>query len=95
MCTLIIAVSFILTLAWALLLGPTVRWQSVAASDALLQRQRHSADAQLVDRLQGISLGLVGDNTALNIEVADQLAKSLGYVPLATSRIIQDLTHQR
>ncbi|KAL0018672.1 hypothetical protein WJX79_008538 [Trebouxia sp. C0005] len=58
------------------------------------KRQRHSADAQLVDRLQGISLGLVGDNSALNIAVADQLARSLGYIPLATSRIILDLTQQ-
>lgn len=75
--------------------NPQSGGQSFAASDALLQRQRHSADAQLVDRLQGISLGLVGDNSALNIAVADQLARSLGYIPLATSRIILDLTQQR
>ncbi|DBA68916.1 TPA: hypothetical protein ACH3X2_013278 [Trebouxia sp. C0005] len=74
--------------------NPQSGGQSFAASDALLQRQRHSADAQLVDRLQGISLGLVGDNSALNIAVADQLARSLGYIPLATSRIILDLTQQ-
>lgn len=69
--------------------------QTIAAAVALLQRQRHLADAQLEDRLQGISLCIVGDSTALNCEVANRLAKNLGYVPLATSRIIQDLTKQR
>ena len=60
-----------------------------------MQRQRYSADAQLGTRLQSISLALVGDNTDLNCEVADRLARSLGYVPLATSRIIKQLTNQR
>lgn len=58
------------------------------------KRVRHSADAQLVDRLQGISLGFVGDNTELNCEVAEQTARLLEYVPLATPRIIQQLTGQ-
>ncbi|KAL3132411.1 hypothetical protein ABBQ32_008971 [Trebouxia sp. C0010 RCD-2024] len=58
------------------------------------KRVRHSADAQLVDRLQGISLGFVGDNTQLNCEVAEHTAKLLEYVPLATPRIIQQLTGQ-
>lgn len=61
----------------------------------LLQRVRHSADAQLVDRLQGISLGFLGDNTQLNCEVAEQAARLLEYVPLTTPRIIQQLTGQR
>lgn len=60
-----------------------------------LQRVRHSADAQLVDRLQGISLGFIGDNTQLNCEVAEQAAKLLMYVPLTTPRIIQQVTGQR
>ena len=60
-----------------------------------LQRVRHSADAQLVDRLQGISLGFIGDNTQLNCEAAQQTAKLLGYVPLTTPQIIQQLTNQR
>ena len=60
-----------------------------------LQKQRHAADARLEERLQGISIALVGDHTDLNCAVADQLAKNLGYVPVATSRIIQQLTQQR
>ena len=61
----------------------------------LLQRIRHSADAQLVDRLQGISLAFLGDNTQLNCEVAEQAARLLEYVPLTTPRIMQQLTGQR
>ena len=64
-------------------------------SHATLQKPRHAADAQLEERLQGISVALVGDHTELNCAVADRLAKSLGYVPLTTPRIIQQLTQQR
>ena len=64
-------------------------------SHAFLQKPRHAADAQLEERLQGISVAFVGDHTELNCAVADRLAKSLGYVPLTTPRIIQQLTQQR
>lgn len=38
---------------------------------------------------------MVGDDTDLNSCVAQAIAKSLGYVPLVTAQIIEQLTQQR
>lgn len=51
-------------------------------------------NAPLAARLQGISITLVGDSTELNCELARQLARTLGYTPLATCAILQQLTGQ-
>ena len=57
--------------------------------------QRPAADANLVERLQNISLVMVGDDTHLNSCVAQAISRSLGYVPLVTAQIIEQLTQQR
>ena len=77
---------------------PTWLWSVLppgCACQCLLRMQVPGPNAPLAARLQGISITLVGDSTELNCELARQLARTLGYTPLATCTILQQLTGHR
>ena len=77
---------------------PTWLWSVLppgCTSQCPVRMQVPGPNAPLAARLQGISITLVGDSTELNCELARQLARTLGYIPLATCTILQQLTGQR
>ena len=44
------------------------------------------------EELKGVTVTFVGDNESANVAVADALAKALGYTPLSTPRLVEQVT---
>jgi hypothetical protein len=49
----------------------------------------------LSDALLNVSITIVGDDTELNIAVAQQLGKQIGWFPVTTSKILLGMHKQR
>ena len=60
-----------------------------AAADA--KALKAACDA-VADEMKGVSVTFVGDNEQANVAVANALAKTLGYTPLSTPALIEQVT---
>jgi shikimate kinase len=61
-----------------------------AAADAV-KALKAACDA-VADEMKGVSVTFVGDNEQANLAVAKALAKALGYTPLSTPALIEQVT---
>ena len=69
--------------------APPVR--AAAASPEALQALKDKVLA-VEEELKGVTVTFVGDNESANVAVADALAKALGYTPLSTPRLVEQVT---
>ena len=71
---------------------PVTRAAADASPSADATKALKAACDAVGDEMKGVSVTFVGDNEGANIAVSTALAKALGYTPLSTPKLIEQVT---
>ena len=71
---------------------PVARAAADAPASADATKALKAACDTVVGEMKGVSVAFVGDNESANVAVANVLAKALGYTPLSTGALIEQVT---